>query len=42
MSQKKIEIIDFEKERKNFLKMDEMKRIFENLEDEELKLEEIT
>ena len=36
-----ISIINFEKERKNFLKMDEMKIILEKLEDEELKLEEM-
>ncbi|MHA1522142.1 MAG: AbrB/MazE/SpoVT family DNA-binding domain-containing protein [Promethearchaeota archaeon] len=36
-----IPIIDFEKERKNFLEIDEMKKILENLDEEEMKLEEI-
>ena len=34
-------IIDFEKERKNFLTRDEMKRILDKIDEEEMLLEEI-
>ncbi len=36
-----IPLIDFEKERENFLEMDEMKTILNSIDDEELKLEQL-